>query len=182
MAYFQAVMIAAVVGLLAAPATAATALVSNTADAGAGSFRAAVEAANSDPAITSIRFRRDLGTIELQSTVTYAGAQALTIDGRGTEIGSAAAQTFDLFIVEGGGDLTLRSLTFREGDNGISIGIPPFGGRPGLDCHVRGDRRLTICALVSRSTKATRARGALRGKHQSRDRGEPICAKRPPRY
>ena len=92
MAYFQAVMIAAVVGLLAAPATAATALVSNTADAGAGSFRAAVEAANSDPAITSIRFRRDLGTIELQSTVTYTGTQALTIDGRGTEIASAATR------------------------------------------------------------------------------------------
>jgi hypothetical protein len=127
MTYFQAVMIAAVVGLLAAPATAATAFVSNTADAGAGSFRAAVEAANSDPAITSIRFRRDLGRIELQSTVTYAGAQALTIDGLGTEIGSAAAQTFDLFIVEGGNDLTLRSLTLREGDNGISIDIPPFG-------------------------------------------------------
>ena len=30
-----------------------------------GSFRAAVEAANADAAITSIRFRRDLGTIKL---------------------------------------------------------------------------------------------------------------------
>jgi hypothetical protein len=126
MAYFQAVLIAAIAGLLAAPATAATAWVSNTAEAGAGSFRAAVEAANSDPTITSVRFRRDLGTIELQSTVTYAGAQALTIDGRGTVIGSAATQTFDLFVVEGGGDLTLRNLTFREGDNGILIDIPPF--------------------------------------------------------
>ena len=132
MAYVQAVMIAAVVGLLAAPAAAATALVSNTADSGAGSFRAAVEAANSDPAITSIRFRRDLGTIEFQSTVTYTGTQALTIDGRGTEI-APPPQTldrFDLFIALGGGDLTLRSLTFQDGDNGIVVMIPGLAEGP----------------------------------------------------
>ena len=132
MAYVQAVMIAAVVGLLAAPAAAATALVSNTANSGAGSFRAAVEAANSDPAITSIRFRRDLGTIEFQSTVTYTGTQALTIDGRGTEI-APPPQTldrFDLFIALGGGDLTLRSLTFQDGDNGIVVMIPGLAEGP----------------------------------------------------
>jgi hypothetical protein len=126
MRYCQAVMCAAVIGLLAAPATAATTFVSNRADAGPGSFRAAVEAANDDAAITSIRFRRDLGTIELEGTVTYEGTQALAIDGRGTAIASAAPQTFDLFVAEGGGDLTLRNLTFRGGDNGVVVAISPF--------------------------------------------------------
>jgi hypothetical protein len=123
-------MCAAVIGLLAGPATAATTFVSNSADDGPGSFRAAVEAANIDAAITSIRFRRDLGTIELQSTVTYFGTQALTIDGRGTDIASAAPQTFDLFIAEGGGDLTLRNLTFRDGDNAIVVAVPGLAEGP----------------------------------------------------
>jgi hypothetical protein len=117
-------MCAAVIGLLAAPATAATTFVSNRADAGPGSFRAAVEAANDDAAITSIRFRRDLGTIELESTVTYTGTQALSIDGRGTAVASARPHAFDLFIAEGGGDLTLRNLTFQDGDNGIVVAVP----------------------------------------------------------
>ena len=74
--------------------------------------------------ITSILFRRDLGTIELRRPVIYSGPQALSIDGRGTEIGSAAPQTFDLFIADGGGDLTLRDLTFKKGDNGVLVEIP----------------------------------------------------------
>jgi hypothetical protein len=130
MAYLYAVMIAAVVGFLAAPATAATAFVSNTADAGAGSLRAAVEAANSDPAITSIRFRGDLGTIELESNVTYTGTQTLTIDGRGTNLASAAPQTFDLFTAEGGGDLTLRNLAFQGGDNAIVVAVAGLAEEP----------------------------------------------------
>jgi hypothetical protein len=130
MRYFQAVMCAAVIGVLAAPATAATTFVSNHADAGPGSFRAAVEAANDDAAITSIRFRRDLGTIELEGTVTYEGTQALAIDGRGTAIASAAPQTFDLFIAEGGGDLTLKDLAFKDGNNGIVVAIPGLAEGP----------------------------------------------------
>jgi hypothetical protein len=98
--------------------------VSNRANAGPGSFRAAVRAANADSAITSIRFRRDLGAIELQTTVAYSGTQALTIDGRGTDIASDDPQTFDLFIATGGGDLTLRNLTFRDGDNAIAVEVP----------------------------------------------------------
>jgi hypothetical protein len=117
-------MCATVIGILAGPATAGTTFVSNSADAGPGSFRAAVEAANADAAITSIRFRRDLGTIELGSTVTYIGTQPLTIDGRGTAIASATPQPVDLFIAEGGGDLTLRNLTFQDGDNAIVVAVP----------------------------------------------------------
>jgi hypothetical protein len=117
-------MCAAVIGLLAGPATAATTFVSNRANAGPGSFRAAVRAANADSAITSIRFRRDLGTIKLKSTVTYTGTQALAIDGRGTDIASDDPQAVDLFISNGGGDLTLRNLTFRDGNNAIVVEVP----------------------------------------------------------
>lgn len=122
----QAVLCFAAVGLVTAPATAATIFVSNNANDGTGSFRAAVAAANFDPSITSILFRRDLGTIALESTVIYSGPQDLNIDGRGTDIGSAAPPPFDLFVANGGGDLTLRSLTFRDGDNGVLVLIPPL--------------------------------------------------------
>ena len=125
MRHFRAVVCFAAVGLATAPATAATVFVSNNADDGAGSFRAAVAAASSpNSSITSIRFRRDLGTIELLSTVVYSGEQGLSIDGRGTEIGAVTPQAYDLFIAEGGGDLTLRALTFRDGDNGVLVEIP----------------------------------------------------------
>jgi hypothetical protein len=35
-------------------------------------------------------------------------------------------QTIDLFVADGGGDLTLRNLTFRDGDNGIVVEVPPL--------------------------------------------------------
>ena len=114
----------AAVAAAALPAMAATVSVTNNNDSGAGSFRAAVDAANGDTAITSISFNRDLGTIELQTTVIYIGPQPLSIDGRGTDIAAAAPQTIDLFVANGGGDLTLRDLTFRDGDNGVLVEIP----------------------------------------------------------
>ncbi|MCC2662975.1 MAG: hypothetical protein K0S35_897, partial [Geminicoccaceae bacterium] len=114
----------AVMALAALPPLAATVSVTNNNDDGAGSFRAAVEAANLNPAITSIRFNGDRGTIALQTSVIYTGAQPLRIDGRGTDIAAAAPQTIDLFVAEAGGDLTLRNLTFRDGDNGILVEVP----------------------------------------------------------
>jgi hypothetical protein len=106
------------------PANAATAFVTNNADSGPGSFRAAVQAANNDSGISLIQFQKDLGTIKLRGPVTYAGVQALVIDGDGTKIASKVRQTFDLFVTTGGGDLTLRSLTFRDGDTGVLVEIP----------------------------------------------------------
>jgi hypothetical protein len=113
-----------VMALAALPAIAATVNVTNNNGTGAGSFRAAVDAANGNSAITSIRFNGNLGTIALETTVVYSGAQPLSIDGRGTDIMAAAAQTIDLFVAEGGGDLTLRNLTFRAGDNGVLVEVP----------------------------------------------------------
>jgi hypothetical protein len=113
-----------VLALAALPALAATVSVTNNNDDGAGSFRAAVEAANDNSAITSIRFNRDLGTVALQDTVIYSGAQPLSIDGRGTDIAAAMPETIDLFVADAGGDLTLKNLTFQDGDNGVVVEVP----------------------------------------------------------
>ena len=119
----------AVLVLAATPAMAATVFVTNNGDdvldPPAGSFRAAVEAASMDASVTSIRFRGDLGTIELQDTVIYSGPQSLSIDGRGTEVSSIATGNFDLFEANGGADLTFRNLAFSNGGgNGITVEVP----------------------------------------------------------
>ena len=58
--------------------------------------------------------------------MVYTGAHALRIDGRGTDIAAAASQSIDLFVAAGGGDLTLRDLTFRDGDNGVLVEVDPL--------------------------------------------------------
>jgi hypothetical protein len=98
--------------------------VTNNANDGPGSFRQAVAAASASPSVTSIRFRSDLGTVNLLDTVTYIGAQSLSIDARGTDIASVPPQMFDLFVAEGGGNLTLKNITFRDGDSGVVVEVP----------------------------------------------------------
>lgn len=123
MKHSHAVICAALVGLLTTPATAATRFVTNAADTGPGSFRAAVEQANTDSSITSIIFRGGFD-IALGSTVMYAGTQPLRIDGRGSTIDGGGG-LFDLLLADGGGDLELRRLTFRNsGSNGILVTVP----------------------------------------------------------
>jgi hypothetical protein len=114
----------AVLVLATAPAIAATASVTNDNNSGAGSFRAAVRVANANPSINLIRFRGNLGTINLESTATYTGGQDLAIHGSGTEISSAVPQTFDLFVASGGGNLTLKDITFQDGDSGVVVEVP----------------------------------------------------------
>jgi hypothetical protein len=109
---------------LAGPAMSATVLVTNSDNSGPGSFRAAVDKANVDRDVNSIRFRTSLGKIDLSNTVEYMGDQALTIDGRDTVIQANRPGSFDLFISSGEGDLTLRRLTFRDGANGIMVAVP----------------------------------------------------------
>jgi hypothetical protein len=116
----------ALVALITVPAMAATVRVTNNNDSGPGSFRAAIDAASGNAALTDVRFSGDLGTIALQTTVVYMGAQALTIDGRGTDIAAATSQSIDLFVAAGGSDLTLRNLTFRDGDNGVLVEVDPL--------------------------------------------------------
>ncbi len=100
--------------------------VTNNADAGAGSFRAAIEEANNDVSVTSIKFDKGLGVIVLSEPVTYTGSQALDINGSLNEIsGVSLAAGDDALVADGGGDLTVRRLTVRNAPGvGIKVLVP----------------------------------------------------------
>jgi hypothetical protein len=104
---------------------AAVAQVTNELDAGPGSFRAAVEAANADPSITLIRFPSGLGTIDLSSAVIYSGAQSLRIDGQEAILRGTTGCDCDLLVANGGADLTLENLTFENAPrSGVVVDVP----------------------------------------------------------
>jgi hypothetical protein len=100
--------------------------VSTNADDGAGSFRAAVEAANADPSIGTIRFAAGLGPIRLSQPVTYSGGQALVILGEGARlIGRGLPDATSALVADGGGNLTLRRLSVTGAPgNGITVKVP----------------------------------------------------------
>ena len=105
----------------------AAVLVTDGADDGPGTFRAAIEEANDDSAIRVIRFARDLGLIETSSTVEYTGSQRLSILGRDTVIQPAAdaIDEFHLLVSSGGADLLIRDLAIQGGSlNGLTVPVP----------------------------------------------------------
>ena len=104
----------------------AVAFVTNGNDDGAGSFRAAVEAANADSSITSIVVRQSVDSIVIESAVEYTGSQSLGIQGNDVAIAptAGAEQEFDLFVASGGSDLVLRDLTLRGGEDGLFVTVP----------------------------------------------------------
>lgn len=67
--------------LARAPIRSRAAVVTNDADAGKGSARAALELANENRSIHVIRFEDGVGTIGIESTLTYTGKQSLRIEG-----------------------------------------------------------------------------------------------------
>lgn len=104
-----------------------TARVTNTDDAGPGSFRAAVLAANADASIKRIQFIGRAGTIALSSTVEFTGTQDLQIDGnRSTIDGGLLAGLEDPSLrATGGGDLSITTLTFRNAPGpGVDVEVP----------------------------------------------------------
>ncbi len=110
-----------------------TAVVINTQDAGKGSFRAAIESANSDPSIRKIKFDRRLGTIYLKSTVHYTGAQNLDIDGEHATVDAAGLPMNDGngFVATGGGDIDVEDLKLVNAPgNGLVVAVP--GGASGV--------------------------------------------------
>lgn len=99
-------------------------------DSGAGSFRAAIERANQDARVGTIRFARNL-EVTLESDVVYTGEQRLSIRGQGGALSGSAvappAETWDggLFASTGGADLTIRDLAFLDSfNNGLGIFVP----------------------------------------------------------
>lgn len=105
-------------------ANGATAFVTNSNNAGDGSFRAAISEANADPTIMNIEFRPGAGTIALSSGIVFTGSQDLSIDGKRAVIdGSGAGGT--AFKATGGGSLKVSNLTVQNAPGeGIAIEVP----------------------------------------------------------
>ncbi len=104
---------------------AGTVLVTNANNAGHGSFRRAVEQANSNPWIRHVVFRPGVGTVYLASGVVFTGSQDLSIDGkRATIDGAGAGGT--AFQATGGGDLRVSNIVVRNAPGeGIAVEVPP---------------------------------------------------------
>lgn len=100
--------------------------VTNNGNSGPGSFRDAIEAANSSESVTAIKFDKDLGTIILSATVTYTGSQNLEINGSGNEIsGSAIPATGAALASTGGSDLVVRRLAITNAPGeGLRVLVP----------------------------------------------------------
>ena len=99
--------------------------VTSNGDSGGGTFREAIDSADTDATIDEIVFDEGLDPIELLSAVTYGGAQKLEILGGGNTIKPDAGYSGDLFVSNGGADLVVKNLIFAEGDEeAIFIDIP----------------------------------------------------------
>ncbi len=107
-------------------AAGASTQVVNSADAGPGSFRQAILDANADPSITRIQVPSGVGAIPLSSTITYSGAQPLTIQGGGAVLdGSGLPAAASALVADGGGDLSIRDLTIGNAPGtGLTVKVP----------------------------------------------------------
>jgi hypothetical protein len=99
--------------------------VTNSNDAGPGSFRDAIAQASADPGVTHIQFTGRVAVIALQQSVTFTGAQALTINGNGAVIDASGVAQGAAFLATGGGDLAVSRLAVRNGPaEGIAVEVP----------------------------------------------------------
>ena len=107
-------------------ALAGSATVTNSNDAGPGSFRAAIELANDNASIGHVVFVGNLDPIELQSTVVYDGGQSLGIVGNGAILdGEDLSGTSDAFVAATPGDLSVIGLTIRDAPGeGLEYQVP----------------------------------------------------------
>lgn len=119
-----------------------TRYVTQAGDAGEGSFRAAVEAANANHRVERIVFAQGLRVV-VASDVVYTGRQALSIFGNGSQIegdpAAPPAPTWNggLFASKGGANLSIASLAFLNSfNNGIGVFVPAHrAGSVSLHLH-----------------------------------------------
>ena len=122
-------ILTAAIGLaLSGAAFADTVYVTDDGDAGADTFRAAVEAANGNPAIDTIEFGEPLN-VTLLSEVHYTGSQDLTIAGGGSTLsgGCPPASTWDggLFASYSAAAISLSDISLEDScNNGVGVFIP----------------------------------------------------------
>jgi hypothetical protein len=104
----------------------AAVLVTTGDDIGAGSLRSAIESANADSSIKTIKIAPWVDTIETESELNYTGEQSLRIFGRSAAIEPADdSGDFDLLVSSGGADLSLRDLVIRNGAlDGLFVPVP----------------------------------------------------------
>lgn len=104
--------------------------VTTTADAGPGSFRAALDLASVNPSISTITIGDGVGSIALVSPLHYGGAHPLTIAGAGATLdGSGLAPGETTFLADGGGSLTIRSLSVEHAPGpGMVVDVPDDAG------------------------------------------------------
>ena len=117
----RSLLAASLAATIAAPVTAqadSMAIVKNGNDSGKGSLRAALASG-----ATTIKIRKRVGTINILSTLEYAGEAPLTIKGKGQTV--SAAGNFTLLAATSGADLSISNLD--------------FAGPGGFDINNRGD-------------------------------------------
>ena len=101
-----------------------TFVVSSAQDSGDATFRAAIEAANINPAITEIRFNVS-EPIQLLSAIQYLGQQSLVFVGQGVQIDGSQLVEGDLLVTKTGASLTFYQMTFNQSPNRmITVRIP----------------------------------------------------------
>lgn len=101
-----------------------TVIVTHGYASGKGSFSDAVARANADAKITRIEIKPANLTVRLAASVTYTGAQPLTISGKRSTI-DASAVAGSALIANGGADLTLEDLTIRDASGeGLEMQVP----------------------------------------------------------
>jgi len=96
-------------------------IVWNNADAGPGSFRAAIALANADPTFRTVAFQPSLGTIHLSESVVYSGSQEMGIKGNHATIDGSGCGC-DAFVANGGGHMQISALTIANAP-GVGVGI-----------------------------------------------------------
>jgi hypothetical protein len=107
-------------------------IVTNSNDAGPGSFRDAISQANGNASIATIGFAPDANVIQLQSGIVFTGSQDLTINANHATLdASGAGAGVSAFVASGGGDLALIGLTVSNA-SGQGVEVQVRSVRPGL--------------------------------------------------
>ena len=122
------ILTAAIALTFSGAALADTIYVTDDGDAGPDTFRAAVMAANGDPAIDTILFASPL-SVTLESEVHYTGSQDLAIAGSGSTLTGdcplASTWGGGLFASYSAAAISLSDLSFVEScNNGVGVFIP----------------------------------------------------------
>ena len=170
------ILLATLLALLFAPKVhAATFIVTNNADSGAGSLRAALAAAAASPGADIITFDAALNgaTISLTSSsvgsaltggsaIIITDAGGVTIDASslaaGLTIDDGAATTYRLFSIASGSNVAMHGLTLANGGgSGFVMGNGPGGGA----IWNSGTLTLSRCNLSGNSIGIFRSGGAI---------------------